>query len=467
MDTHVNPDPDAERGEPVYSASLPRDLREEAAPAEGAKPKAQATAGAVSAQAPARSGRFGRRRLLLGGAVAAILVVGGGIYALSPANHLYPMPRLASAMRSLATQAGFERPSVLAPSASLAKINAPLPAPQTRQKYTPPPRDTELQEVIGFRGGASGAPTVHPDKTADAGPPPGYVPAEPGMIVAPQSTTPKAPAPRQLSDQPSPGTDQRPDLTASIVAGMRGSADPPATASPSTRPVPTPAQVQAAIVASFSPAGPPQPAATTPSPAPVPTPAVTLSTSPADRDPITVSEKLQANPMTPKEQVDVLQTVTRLAALIQEQKLAVVELRADVARADADNKVRIEDFSRRLALAEATSALDAAERPVTQEAGPSNADPSVIPLSPMFGRPPVVPAKATVAIAGDTGPRRYRVQAASPGLAMLAQVDRGGGDGAQVAVNVGDELPGYGKVKSVFQRGTTWVVSTEHGDIGQ
>jgi hypothetical protein len=61
--------------------------------------------------------------------------------------------------------------------------------------------------------------------------------------------------------------------------------------------------------------------------------------------------------------------------------------------------------------------------------------------------------------------RRYRVQAASPGLALLAEVARGGGDGAQIQVTVGDVIPGWGKVKSVAQRGMSWVVSTEHGVI--
>jgi hypothetical protein len=60
---------------------------------------------------------------------------------------------------------------------------------------------------------------------------------------------------------------------------------------------------------------------------------------------------------------------------------------------------------------------------------------------------------------------RYRVQAASPGLAMLTEVERGGGDGAQVQVMVGDTIPGWGRVISVEQRGTSWVVSTQHGVI--
>jgi hypothetical protein len=72
----------------------------------------------------------------------------------------------------------------------------------------------------------------------------------------------------------------------------------------------------------------------------------------------------------------------------------------------------------------------------------------------------VVPAPG-----GSTAVKLYRVQAASPGLALLAQVDRGGGEGAQIQVAVGDSVPDYGRVKSISQKGTAWVVTTEHGPI--
>jgi hypothetical protein len=48
---------------------------------------------------------------------------------------------------------------------------------------------------------------------------------------------------------------------------------------------------------------------------------------------------------------------------------------------------------------------------------------------------------------------------------LLTEVARGGGDGAQIQVTVGDTVPGWGKVKSVSQAGTSWVVATEHGVI--
>ena len=79
---------------------------------------------------------------------------------------------------------------------------------------------------------------------------------------------------------------------------------------------------------------------------------------------------------------------------------------------------------------------------------------------------PAAAPLAAVQPASDKGAaKRYRVQAASPGLALLAEVDRGGGDGAQLQILVGDTIPGYGKVAAIGQRGTAWVVTTEHGDI--
>jgi hypothetical protein len=48
---------------------------------------------------------------------------------------------------------------------------------------------------------------------------------------------------------------------------------------------------------------------------------------------------------------------------------------------------------------------------------------------------------------------------------MLGEIDRSGDDGAPLQIGVGSQVPGYGKVKSIDQRGTTWVVQTENGPI--
>jgi hypothetical protein len=61
--------------------------------------------------------------------------------------------------------------------------------------------------------------------------------------------------------------------------------------------------------------------------------------------------------------------------------------------------------------------------------------------------------------------RDYRVQAASPGLAILADTNAAPGQSAGLQVAVGDQVPGVGRITSIAQRGTAWVVQTNHGAI--
>lgn len=473
MDTHINPDPDRERREPVFSAALPPELRGDAGEL-GDREEAGGV-GESSAASPAEHGesaapaapRRRRSRLLLGVAGVALVGVGGAAFLLSPWNHVVPVPKLASSVRGLAQQAGLTKPQVLAPSASLAPLNAPLPPPETREPYKPSGREAQVQEILGFHAPEPGAPApkpgtppTHPaaSQAALQAPPRGYVPTEPGAVAA--SAAPPA----------------TPDLTASVMGTMHhaeaGSAAPSGSGGPA-------ANSPANAAPSAPPAGPDTAstaasAATSPSPTPAVTPAVAAVPAPAaptPQDPVSRAASLVAAPMTPAEQVDVLQTVTRLAAIVRDQKREVAELRADVVKANADSASRLEDFSRRLTLAEARKALTVAEQPAPADPIPA-ADIVVAPppASVPSPKPAVTLTRLTVGTvpaAADAAPRLYRVQAASPGLAMLAEVDRGGGEGAQLQVTVGDDLPGYGRVKSVSQRGTSWVVSTEHGVIGQ
>ncbi len=66
--------------------------------------------------------------------------------------------------------------------------------------------------------------------------------------------------------------------------------------------------------------------------------------------------------------------------------------------------------------------------------------------------------------AGADQKRNYRIQAASPGLAMLSAID-GGADDRPVEVVPGTDLPGYGKVRSIEQHGQAWVVKADRGEI--
>jgi hypothetical protein len=185
--------------------------------------------------------------------------------------------------------------------------------------------------------------------------------------------------------------------------------------------------------------------------------------------------------LTPANQVQVLELVTQMAAIVRDLRAQHAQLRADFGKAATDNAARLADFERRLALAEARHALSAAQIagdplaavPSAPETAPAEGAPAASGPGPRQARSattvtaPVVVTPLAAALPGsDKGPpKRYRVQAASPGLALLAEIDRGGGDGAQLEVLVGGTVPGYGKITSIGQRGTAWVVTTEHGNI--
>ena len=69
-------------------------------------------------------------------------------------------------------------------------------------------------------------------------------------------------------------------------------------------------------------------------------------------------------------------------------------------------------------------------------------------------------------LAGDGGGLRgYRVQAGSPGAAVLTNVGAGPERAARLLVMVGDQLPGAGRVTAIVQRGRAWIVRTERGVI--
>jgi hypothetical protein len=183
-------------------------------------------------------------------------------------------------------------------------------------------------------------------------------------------------------------------------------------------------------------------------------------------DPLKTAGELHAAPIAPRDQVQVLELVTQIAAMVRDLRAQDAQLRTDFGKAAADNAARIADFERRLALAEARHAVSAAQEAAAELPPSTSASASPKPSSPA----PAVPVQLTRAETVVGGPdqgavKRYRVQAASPGLALLAEIDRGGGDGAQRQVLVGDTIPGYGRIKAIGQRGTAWVVETEHGNI--
>jgi hypothetical protein len=187
-----------------------------------------------------------------------------------------------------------------------------------------------------------------------------------------------------------------------------------------------------------------------------------LSAAPAGADPIAVAHDLRAAPMASPEQVQVLGLVTEMASIVKHLREQNAQLRADFSKSAADTAERLADYGRRLAMAEARSAVAAASDaanlpPALPATHPASSVARPVALTRTTAVPPTVTGSAVA--------KSYRVQAASPGLALLAEVDRGGGEGAQIQVIVGDTIPDYGRVKSIAQRGTAWIVTTEHGQI--
>jgi hypothetical protein len=173
--------------------------------------------------------------------------------------------------------------------------------------------------------------------------------------------------------------------------------------------------------------------------------------------------------MSTPEQVEVLEVVTRLGTLVADQREEVAQLRADLARSRTEDTARIDDFQRRLALAEARHAVGKANPTPEPAPAPAPAPATLSTAEPAASvvRPTLVVARALVPADPAQPVQRYRVQAASPGLAMLAAIDRAGDESAQLQVALGDTVPGYGRVKAVEQQGTIWVVKTERGTIGE
>ena len=464
-----------------------------------------------ASSAPPQSRR--RRGLLMGVGLVALAAAGGGTFLISPYNHLYPVPLMASAVRHAAASAGIRiPPGIVAPSATLANVSVPPREPVVRAPYTPPPRSQEIDELLALHGGGPGldthpspvpaapapparaavpqdsltradrpyklpaapAPRIArpspPDRLDLAGPPPGYVPREPGApspeptpaIAIPVSSPP---APAAAAGPPS-GAPALP-LTPVGQLADRGSAG--------AGPLPPPSDLAHGDLASQPPtvaapaidtsAGAVPPAA---GPAPLPSASSAkpaLESSKAAADVVAVARELHAAPMTPKDQVAVLGMVTELATMVGDLRAETREMRADIRRSSADGAAHLGDLERRMAMVEARDALSNARDAgaATPAASPAPAPVAAAPVS-------AAPVKLTRAAAALPDPSpgtlvRYKVQAASPGLAMLAQVDRGGGDGAQIEVRVGDSIPGWGRVRSIAQKGASWVVTTEHGDI--
>jgi len=456
-----------------------------------------------------------RRALLAGVAIAAVAVIVGGGFLVSPYNTVVPVPpglRLAAVRaetqiallwhhitpgrpplftaspENTAATVPAPRPAApaspqpaapppLAPAAALAGIQPTAPpAAVVQPPYRPQPQDQELAEVLKLGGNAKPAATAL--GTGTAKPEPAHTePSKPGVppvagvtSVVP-STRPASPPSGYVPHEPGtvPAVVAAPVAEPPAGSGATGHPEAlPLPAKPTLPPVARTAEEEALPAAKAAPKDPPA----------IEGPDAVHVASVTSTDALSAARDLRAAPMSSDQQVQVLELVTQLATLIRDQRTQITNLQVDVRKSAEASSAKLGDFERRLALVEAGTAMAAASAPPAtppSAGGPAGAGkPSAVPVALMSAREALDGASqptAATSIAqlgpqtAPSAPKQYRVQAASPGLAMLAEVDRGGGDGAQVAVQVGDTVPGYGRVLSVGQRGTSWVVKTEHGTI--
>ena len=238
-----------------------------------------------------------------------------------------------------------------------------------------------------------------------------------------------------------------------------GASPPPAAAAPEiTEPVLPAAAPEAPAAekpaASTAAATPPQ--ASTPAAA-VPAPVM----HPADA--ADVAAALVPAPMSSRQVVDVLSVVTELGALVRDMRNENTQLRTQVATLSDTVASKTMDFEQRLGLAEArgsvAAAMGAGKPQATAQGG---IIPAVVTVS---GARSTRETGVSSVAAPTRSARDYRVQAASPGLAVLADAGAGPGQAAGLQVSVGDDVPGVGRITSIGQRGSTWVVQTDHGAI--
>lgn len=97
------------------------------------------------------------------------------------------------------------------------------------------------------------------------------------------------------------------------------------------------------------------------------------------------------------------------------------------------------------------------------EPGEPQAEAPAAPASASAGDDGVAADAATTGFARAA--RRYRVQAASFGMAVLGDANAAPGQAGGHLVTVGDQVPGVGRVTRIIPRGTSWVVQTDHGEI--
>jgi hypothetical protein len=169
------------------------------------------------------------------------------------------------------------------------------------------------------------------------------------------------------------------------------------------------------------------------------------------------SDEARARLEAEKAEAHTLEKIAELGALVARLTGQVKDVQDGVQTVSTRETEKFADLTRRVALGEANRAVASAENAgAARVSAPPVNNETLIP-SREFDR-----ASARVVDASEK--RNYRIQAASPGLAMLSRID-GSPDDRPVEAAIGTQIPGYGKVLSIEQHGEAWVVKADRGSI--
>jgi hypothetical protein len=365
------------------------------------------------------------------GAIAVVVMTGVAAAAIVVLNWPHGSPPQAVEPGMLADQPT----KVMAPSAELATVppreepNVAGERPQVHET-----RRDEVQEVLSFKG-----------PQATASPPAGSASPTPSAVGASVTVT------KPADPTPDPAVAAGPTLTVSAPVS------PPASAAPV-------ADSKAENVASLPPPASAPAVVTSVAAAPAPEAEAPGLNEAAKIEPrlgeLDAAIKERSNATVTRADVDKEETqtsdqISRLAAIVTRLTGQVKDLEDQVRTESAGAQEKLADLTRRVSLSESKSAVAAAERANVSQAAEASAASAGV-----EGQAQGVRTR----VGGENQKRSYRIQAASPGLAMLSAID-GGPDDRPLEVAIGTDLPGYGKVRSIEQHGQAWVVKADRGSI--
>lgn len=278
---------------------------------------------------------------------------------------------------------------------------------------------------------------AQPSQPAPARPTPNApAPAGTGSPPVPAAAVPAAVTPTP-SPVPAPSTTPRSGADDLRALKQSGPYAPPAPPRPAT---PAVAAVAAASPTQVLPAHPP--ATAQPDAKAIPT------ADPASLAGTLTNPDLGAAPA-PQALIDM---VAALASDIAQEQKGDVEMHQQIESLLRDTDHRLSEFDRRL------SVVEASPSPTLAKTGSGRA--SAKPVSASADA--FSDMRAALSATPPLGGRRYEIRAASPGVAVLGTLD---GTPAVIEIAVGDQVPGYGRVNAIGQKGHAWAVLCEHGTI--